>query len=170
MAQAPGQDKFIYSILEMEPQITSGNGSWTFSTSGNVPSFNKQAAADTTTTLHPISRRYFPLGPSGALALAKASVLFTVGTAGLSSAPTAVLDQVTINATTRAVTRAAAVQTLAFVGTDTVGTSTGNYSAEVSITTPILLPPTDYYVLELTWVAAATSVLKIFGLELAFQG
>ena len=171
MAAATGQEKLAYGIQEI-PTFAGAVGTWANVIASNLMSFNHTAAAESAVSVHFIPKRLFTPNYTGAQALQKIAVIYSVGTADLSGAPTAVLDQVTQNATTRVTSRVAAVQTLAFTGANTGGiTAAGaNYAAEVSITTPILLPATDTYVLEMTWPCAATSVLKIFGFELYFQG
>ena len=140
-------------------------GTWTRVTASNVTTLNKTAADDTTTVDVAI-----PLQP-GMFALEKQPIKaielqYTVATAALDAAPTAVLNKITIDPDTGVITRAAVTQTLTFKGTNTVGTAAGTYFAVITPASPISPNAGEEYTLEVTFNAAATTVLKVSGLQI----
>ena len=151
-------EKF-YTAKDLAP-INSG-GAWNWTLTSNLVSFVKTAAADTTKLLFTVPRDTKSSGltdatPSGI------RVNFVVATAGLSSAPTATVNKVTYNATTRAISRAAITSTVTIAGTDTVGTSAGTYSADITFA-PQQLLDNEALTVEVSFVAAATSALSVGG-------
>ena len=156
-----------YSILENRPFNTSGT--YTLTLTANILSFDKTAADDTTVVVFPI-----PKLPRTATqddpAVSVIECSYSVATAALDAAPTAVLNLCSKSATTKVTSRAATTQAITFAGTNTVGTAAGTYDAIVTITTPARLTDLQYYELELTFNAAATTVLKLFGISITHTG
>jgi len=153
--------------LGLQPNDFTG-GTWTVAASSNIWRANKAAAATTSVIHLPV-----PRSPRGFTAedYAPASIacFYSVATAALSSAPTAVLNLITAPTATGTVARSAVTQTIAFSGLDSVGTATGDHIATVSITTPAVLLDTDHLYLALTMNEAATSVLNFFGIRVTYS-
>ena len=156
-----------------EIALTNTTGTWTYVTSSNVQSFNHTDADDTSIVSIPIPFSNF--GPGWQDELKAITVTYTVVTAALDAAPTAVLNRNSWVAATGVKTRAAVTQTLPCRGVDTTGTAAGagaagTHTAIVTIADADLLNRTTLrdYLLELTFNAAGTTVLKITGISIDF--
>jgi len=150
-----------------------GTGTWAFVLASNVLTFDHTDADDTSTVAIAIPAANF--GPGWQDEIKKISVTYTVVTAALDAAPTAVLNRNSWVASTGVYTRAAVTQTLTFEGVDTVGTAAGagaagTHVAVITIADADLLNRTTLrnYLLELTFNAAATTSLKITGISIDY--
>lgn len=143
-------------------------GTWTTDLTGNKYTLKKAAAATTSVVNLPV-----PTAPNGAWQedgqVSVIEVSYTVATAALSSAPTAILNKLTFDSTNGDLERAAVTQTLTFAGLDAVGTAAGDHIARVTITTPTTLTEDESYVLSLTMNEAATSVLNINSVKVTYK-
>ncbi len=153
--------------------LSATTGAWISALTSNIFSFHKAAAG--TTSVVNIS---IPPGPRGGLPTnddAQVSIIelfYLVATTNLTSAPTAILNLLTMpgGAGTGIVARSAVTQVLTFAGVDTVGTTAtnGNHIAVVTITTPFTMLDSDHLSLSLTMNEAATSVLDIYGITVTY--
>lgn len=158
------QKKF-YAVNELQPLNTAG--AWTMTHAANLTSLNKTANADTSTLVFPIPRNIRP-GGTGEPQIVSIAAQWDNATAALSSAPTVTVNKVSINDTTKAVTRAALANTLTIAGTDAVGTATGDFTAKAALNQPYTLLDNEALTFEITFAAAATSVVKVYGLQVEF--
>ena len=143
-------------------------GTWTVQLSSGKVSLHKAAAATTSVVNIPVKKDNRP-GFEDSL-IKSITVSYTVGTAALTSAPTAVLNKNTVSATTGAQTNATVAGTLAFAGTSTNGTEIGSFNATFTVTSPAQIADTDSLILTLTMNEAATSVLDITGVKVDYTG
>lgn len=157
----------LYSITDIRPQTTVGT--FTYTTASNITSLDKTAADDTSVVVFPIKKMPRTLDQDDP-AISVIEVTYSVATAALDAAPTAVLNKLTKNTTTKVWSRSAVTQTLTFAGTNTAGTAAGTYDAIVTITTPTRLEDNESLELELTFNAGATTVLKLFGMAVTHTG
>lgn len=150
----------LYSAKDINPHAQSGT--WTMVTASNITSFDKTAADDTTVLSIPVPKmpRTYTLDDP---AISIIAVTYSVATAALDAAPTAVLNKLSKHATTKVWSRSAVTQAITFAGTDTTGTAAGTFDAIVTITTPTRLADNEALELELTFNAGATTVLKVWG-------
>lgn len=163
-------DTKFYSVLEA--QMKGMVGTWADDLASNVLSFKHSDANDTSVVAIPIPKAN--IGPWTQNAPSIIKVPYTVVTADLDAAPTAVLDKQVWSSSTGIVTRSAVTQVLTFAGVDTVGVAAGagaagTHIAVVTITTPEHLGEGEAYFLELTLNAGATTVLNIQGLEVTYN-
>lgn len=163
----PNKRSFSVIELGMSPSNAT-TGAWTLQLSAGKITLNKAAAATTSVVNIPIKKD----ADAGAEDKKVASVAFeySVATAALSAAPTAVLNINTVNPTTGALTSSTVAGTLTFAGTNTVGTAVGDYIATFAITTPVQLADTDSAFLTVTMNEAATSVLNLNGVKIDYTG
>lgn len=150
-----------------------GTGAWAFVLASNVLTFDHTDADDTSTVAISIPRGEF--GDKVQDALKKITVTYTVVTAALEAAPTAVLNRNSWVESTGVYTRAAVTQALTFGGADSVGTAAGagaagTHTAIVTIADADVLNRTSLrnYMLEVTFNAATTTVLKITGVSIEY--
>ena len=146
-------------------------GTWALALASNVFTFSHSDADDTSVVAIPIPR--YNGGKTWRNSPSIIKVTYTVVTAALGGAPTAVLDKMSWSSSTGVTTRAAVTQTLTFGGVDAVGTAAGagaagTHIAIVTVTTPENLTDADYYILELTLNAEGTTVLKIQNFEVTY--
>lgn len=138
-------------------------GTWALAIASNIATFNKSAADDTSVLYIPIHEGLDPESPDAReRTVSLIEVPYSVATAALDAAPSAVLSKVTISETTGVRTRSTLTQTLAFIGTDTGGLNVGTFIAQVTPATPVRCENNEELWLELTINAAATSVVKLF--------
>ena len=160
--------KRLYAVDELNLKNTSGT--YSFTRTSNILDFVKTPADDTTVVSFSIP---IPFRASGAPAIQVNSVgvNFTVGVASLDAAPTIVVNQLTIDGTTRVIARAAVTQsTLTYSGTGTGGLAAGTYTANITFAAGYLaLDAAKAYVVEVTTNAAATSTFKISGVEVDYS-
>lgn len=86
---------------------------------------------------------------------------YTIATAALDAAPTAVVRKVSLNGTTRVLDDATVTETEAISGTAALGTAVGDYLLTITLTTPQRLEDHEYLQVEVTFDAAATTVLDL---------
>lgn len=155
--------KQFIGVGELNPANTTGT--WTRVTASNVTTYNKTVADDTTTVDFevPALPGMFALDRQPVKAI---EVQYSVATAALDAAPTAVLNKITIDPATGVITRAAVTQTLTFKGTNTVGTAAGTYFAVITPSAPISPNAGETYTVEVTFNAGLTTVLKVGGINL----
>ena len=162
--------KRVFSVAGLGVTAASARtGAWTFALASNIVSLNKAAASTTSVVNIPVP--HSPRSePNDDAQVSIIKVYYKVTTANLTSAPTAVLNQITGPTATGIVARTAVTQVLSFGGVDTVGTTatSGDHIAIVTVTTPSSAPDTDSYVLALTMNEAGTSVLDIFGAQVTY--
>jgi hypothetical protein len=153
-------------------------GVWTTQLSAGLYSLHKAAVATTSVVNIPI-----PHGPRGGVPtnedaqIALLELFYLVSTANLTSAPTAVLNKLTLPGgavTSGFAANAVVAQVLSFSGVDTVGTvsgagQAGSHIAVVTVTVPFTLNDADSLILTITMNEAATSVLDLFGLAVTYQ-
>lgn len=154
--------KKFFGVLPINFQTTVAT--WTKTEAANILTLDKTAADNTSVVTIEIPKEAGFLGIDKQ-PIKSITVMYSVATAALDAAPTAVLNKVSCDATAGTLTRAAVTQTIAFSGTNTVGTAAGTYRAKVSITTPEVPGDTDSYTLAMTFDAGLTTVLKILGVE-----
>lgn len=159
----------FYSVGEAQMHGTVGT--WALDLASNVFSYKHTDGNDTSVVAITIPKGEFGQNVQNAPSIIK--VPYTLTTADLDAAPTAVLNKLTWSSSTGVVTRSAVTQTLTFAGVDTTGTAAGagaagTHIAVVTITTPENLGEDEAYVLELTLNAAATTVLNIQGLSVSY--
>jgi hypothetical protein len=140
-------------------------GSWSYSYSGNLVSFVKTPNADTTTLSFEFERDLSTA--DGNTGITRVSINYVVATASLSSAPTATVNKVTIDPSTRVVSRSAVTQAITFSGTNTVGTAAGTYTADITFDQSAITFG-EAFTVEITFVAAATTALSVNGAELNY--
>jgi hypothetical protein len=166
--------KRSYSAAQLGLQAGNATtGVWATQLSSNIYSLHKAAAATTS-----VVNLGIPGGPRGGIPTnedAQVSIIevfYKVSTANLTSAPTAILNLLTMpgGTGTGIVARSAVTQVLTFAGVDTVGTTStnGDHIAVVTITTPFTMLDSDHLNLSLTMNEAATSVLDIFGITVTY--
>ena len=155
--------KRFFGVGELNPSNTTGT--WAQVTASNVTTFNHTAGDDTSILdfVVPTASGYLGFDRQPIKAI---KVQYTVATAALDAAATAVLNKITVNDTTGVVTRAAVTQTLTFEGTDTTGTAAGTFFAVITPATPLTPDEGEYYTVELTFNAAATTVLKVADVQI----
>lgn len=164
-------DTKYWKAAEFPGRIFNTTGTWAFATASNVTTFNHTDADDTSILTIPIPK----LGELGKQNAPKEiGVVYTVVTADLDAAPTAVLNKYALNTTTGVSTRSAVTQTLTFGGADTVGTAAGagaagTHIAKVTPSTVEALDPEEQYILELTFNAGATTVLKVTDIYVTYE-
>jgi hypothetical protein len=147
-------------------------GTWTSQLASNVYTLHKAAAATTSVTNFaiPPSARGFTQED---YQVSKIEMYYQVTTADLTTAPSAILNNISTSTTTGAITRTAITQAITFSGIDTVGKvsgagAAGSHIAIVTITTPAVLLDTDTLVLSFTMGEAATSVLDISSFRITY--
>src|SRR5687767_1402277 len=135
MANASSRARFFNAAdLALTPSNAT-TGVWASQLASNEYTLHKAAAATTSVVNIPVPRA--PMG--NYTEDAPVSVIrigYNVTTAALSSAPTVILNKLTMGASNGQLTRAAVTQTLTFGGLDSVGTAVGEHFAIVTITTP----------------------------------
>lgn len=147
-------------------------GTWAFATASNITTFDHTDGDDTSILTIPVPKPDFGLGWQNAPSAI--NVTYTLTTADLDAAPTAVLNKLSYNSSTGVVTRSAVTQaTIAFGGVDSTGTAAGAGAAGTHIVTVApatieALDDTENYVLELTFNAAATTVLKVTTISVSY--
>lgn len=158
----------LYSIKEVDPFPTVGT--WAFVNSSNQTSFDHTDADETAVVVIPIPKMPRTFNQDDP-AISVISVTFSIATAALDAAPTAVLSKYSKHATTKVWSDSAVTQVLTFAGTDTAGTAaSGTWDAIVTITTPTRLADNESLELELTFNCAATTVLKLWGVGVTHTG
>lgn len=165
-------DTKFYAVGEGISLTDTGTGTWTLALASNVWSFNHTDGDDTSVVAIAIPKAN--IGPMTQNAPSIIKVPYTLVTADLDAAPTAVLNKLVWSSSTGVVTRSAVTQTLTFAGVDTTGTAAGSgaagtHIAVVTVTTPEHLGETETYFLELTFNAGASTALKIQGLEVTYN-
>lgn len=168
MANASSRKRF-HSAADLG--LHAGNattGAWTTDLTSNIYSLKKAAAATTSVVNLPVPKAPKSEWQEDGVPTV-IEVNYLVSTAALSSAPTAILNKISRDTSTGAVTRTAVTQTLTFTGANTVGTATGAYDAVVTITTPTAIADNETLVLSLTMNEAATSVLNINGMTVTYN-
>lgn len=157
----------LYSIKEIDP---TASNTWTYVTASNITSFNHSDADNTSVVTIPIPKLPRTLNQDDP-AISVISTTFSIATAALDAAATAVLNKLTKDTSTKIWSRGAVTQTLTFAGTDTTATAaSGTWDAIVTITTPTRLADNETLELELTFNAGATTVLKLFGVGVTHTG
>lgn len=144
------------------------SGTWTLTKTSNIVSYDK-TAGDTTDTI----TCDIPLFGEGAYwggRVKSVGMLYEVVTAALDAAPTIVLDKLTLDATTKAVSRAAVTQTKTVAGTDTTGTAVGKFALIATVADADLVATDENVRLQVqgTFNGAATGVVKFYGLEVQY--
>ena len=147
-------------------------GVWTIQLSSGLYSLHKAAAGTTSVVNIPV-----PHGPRGGVpwnedaAISIIEMIYLVGTANLTSAPTVALNKQLYLASggTGVASTSTVANTLTFSGVDTVGTAFGNsttgaHVAVATITTPVTLQDQESLIYTITMNEGATSVLDIFGI------
>jgi hypothetical protein len=135
-------------------------GTWTLTAVSDVMKYRKTAADNS-----PVVRFFVDPGPEGPASRArnvkKVHVPYTVATADLDAAPTTVIRKISEDGTTRVLSDAVLTETEAKSGTDTTGLAVGDFLLSVTLATPVRLADGEYLQVEVTFDAAATSVLDI---------
>lgn len=162
----------FYTVQQIP--ILNSAGSWNQVVASNKVTLNKTAAADTSVLYFEVPRDLHGSGLNSS-GISNIKVAYSVATASLSSAPTVVVDEVSCDPTSGVTTRTAVTSTISFTGTNTVGTAAGTYQAVIpldlgynSSATGAFLSESDALVVELTFVAAATTVLKVLGVTVTY--
>lgn len=146
-------------------------GTWAAAVASNLATFNKTAADNTSVLYVPLHAALEPETPHARERNVKSvEVEYSVGTADLDAAPTAVLSKVTMDVATGVRTRATVTETEAFIGTNTVGLAVGTYIHTITPESPVRLEDNEELWLELTIDAAATSVVKIGRIAVEIAG
>ena len=156
--------KRFIPIQALNPSTSAGT--WAYTTASNLTALVKTPAANTSVVSFSLPRdlsgAYNPPG------ITQVSINWTTGVAALSSAPTLTVNKVVIDPSTRAVSRSAVTPALSAIsGTDTTGTATGDFTFNASFH-PTTLDDTSAYTFEISFVAAATSTLKVSGVEITY--
>jgi hypothetical protein len=169
----------FFNVLELG--LTAANattGVWTLALSAaGVPASTvslDKAAAGTTSVIHiPVPRAQ----KAEAQEDGQATVLklfYNVTTANLTTAPSVVLNKVSQNTSTGLNTITAITQAITFAGVDAIGkvagaAAAGSHIAVVTITTPVTLADNETLIATFTMGEAATSVLDITGMSVAYN-
>ena len=162
----------FYHALELGMTATNFTvGTWAFDLTSNVVTFLKAAADNTSVVIIPI-----PASPNGALGedrqVSIIKIPYVVGIADLDAAPSAVLDLVSIPATTGVAARSAIAETETFTGDDAVGiafASGGQHVHIITVDTPVTTQTDEHLILEWTVNAAATSTVRFYGIEVTYR-
>ena len=156
----------LYSIQQLNPFTSLGT--WTLTQASNLIELVKTPANDTSVLTFEIPRDLHgsAVNVSGISAVA---VHYVVATASLDAAPTVTVNKVTMNASTKAISRAAVSNTLTFAGTNTVGTAAGTYVANIAFAAAAAaLDESSAYTVEVTFNGAATGALKVGAVEVTY--
>lgn len=153
----------LYSVGDVA--MRGMTGTWALDLTSNVFSFKHTDGNDTSVVAIPIPKfNGDQIGWQNAPSII--GVTYTLTTADLDAAPTAVLGKKSFNTSTGVTTHSAVTQTLTFAGVDAIGIASGSgaagtHIAVVTVTTPTQLADNEYLVLELTLNAGASTVLNI---------
>lgn len=161
------KDTIFYGALDLPaPQFSAGT--WTLTKTGNIHSWDKSAADETPVVSIAVPK--FNQGAQFGGRIKSVGIVYSVATAALDAAPSIVLNKLTLNQTTKAVSRAAITDTDTVAGSDTTGTAAGNYTLSAVVADADLVADDENvtYTVEGTFNAAGTTVLKIFGLEVQY--
>lgn len=157
----------LYTATEMN--LRGYTGTFTMTNSSNQSYWLKTDADNTSIVAIPIPKIPRTLNLDDP-AVSVIAVTYSVATASLDAAPTAVLSKHSKHATTKVWTDGSVANALTFAGTNTAGTAAGTYDAIVTVTTPVRMTDLECLELELTFNAAATTVLTIFGMAVTTTG
>lgn len=162
--------KQLQSVLEAGLTAANVNvGVAALTITAGTAKLTKAAAATNSVVNIPVPKFNFEPGSENGR-LASAAIAYSVGAAAFTGAPTAVLNKQTVNATTGAVTTSTTAATVAFVGTNTVGTAIGDYLVTITVTTPVSLQDNESSYIALTMNEAATSTWSINAVSYDFSG
>ena len=159
-----------YQPSDLNLQTTTG--AWTWATTSNVQTFKHTAAAESSIVSLPVPDPKLPGKTQNAPS--KITVAYTVVTADLSGAPTAVLNKYSYASSTGVTTRTAVTQaTLTFGGVDSVGTASGagaagTHTVVIQPATVAALADNEKYLAEITFPCAATSAVGITNVEFTY--
>ena len=146
-------------------------GLWATQLAGGIYSLHKIAALSTSIVSIPI-----PHAPRGGLpsnedaSISIIEIFYQVTVAGLTSAPTAVLNRKSCPGGTGSgvVANTTFAQSLTFAGLDSVGIAIGSHIAVITPTVPTTLADSEAIVATITMNEAATSVLDIYGITVTY--
>jgi len=159
-----------YQPSDLNLQITTG--AWTWATTSNIQTFKHTAAAESSIVSVPVPDPKLSGKTQNAPSIITAA--YTVVTADLSAAPTAVLNKYSYAASTGVTTRSAVTQaTITFGGVDTTGVAAG--AAAAGTHTVIIRPATvaaladnEKYLVEITFPCALTSAVALTNFEFTY--
>ncbi len=131
---------------------------WSAAVATDVLSYDKAAAAETTTFEGSFSR-WLPQDEKIGVQLVSVTLYYTVGTAALTSAPTFELHKLSFNATTNVPTGTA----VAMAGGDTLLKTVASHAIALKPTSTLNIKNGEAYNFEFVTVGAATSTIKVYG-------
>jgi hypothetical protein len=149
-------------------ELMFSTGTWTVTAVSNI--LKRKTAADAAPVVRFLVRPE-PTIPHGWLRAVRAvETPYTVTTAALDAAPTAVVRRITLHETTGVLSTETLTESEIIRGTNSTGTAEGDYIHRIAFADPINLLDNQYLQVEVTFDAAATTVLDIGAPRVEYAG